>query len=309
MRRWGVIASAVLAIAAGDSVAHAHHHFARYGAGAWGSPTYISSYAFTPSPIIAGSGMYGGTFYPPPVFLPADLLYGPGPVLRMMGLAPSGPTVPFPTPIAQPAAAGAAGGAAAQPNIGVGFGVLAGGAPPKAPIPAVRISNRQSKDRAYQIIAIGDDYFHKQRYSEAYQRYKDAAVMAPDLADIFFREGLALTAFGRWELAAQTIRRGLKLDASWPRSNFRLDTLFGNNKLAKTAQWETLAQAAAEHPHNGDLLFLIGVQLYFDGQAERSKAFFERAKAIDPSAAEHVQVFLDALARPAGALPGGPRQI
>jgi tetratricopeptide (TPR) repeat protein len=161
--------------------------------------------------------------------------------------------------------------------------------------------------RAQQLLTIGDDHFRKQHFDDAYQRYKDAAVAAPDLAEVYFRQGLALSALGRWEMAARALRRGLQFDSAWPRSTFRLDRLYGDNALAKTAHWETLAQAATERPHDTDLMFLLGVQLYFDGQRDRARAFFQQVQMMEPGAT-YVQPFLEELAKPAAA-PAGPRQI
>ncbi len=317
MRRRTAFVAATLAMTIFvTSIEARHGHITRYG------NTYVNTTYVAP-PIVGGpwnygspwnyggagyGGVgygspwgYGGVWSPGPVFIPADALYGPGPILRMMGIAASASTVPTTTIVVAPNQP------AAPPVAPGGAQAGAGQAPQTQPI--VRASNRQSRDRAQQWITIGDNYFGKQRYNEAYQRYKDAGVMASDVADVFFREGFALAAMGRWDLAVQAMRRGLQFDAAWPRSNFQLDALYNGNKLAKTAQAETLARAAAAGPRDPNVLYLIAVQLYFDNQRERSKLFFERARDLDPAHAEHVQPFLEELARPAVAPVGVPRQM
>ncbi|HWB00615.1 MAG TPA: hypothetical protein VG713_19110 [Pirellulales bacterium] len=272
-----------------------HHHYhgssSGWSSGGWSSGVY-GTYGY------GGSGPSLRWWGSGPLYVPADSLYGPSHIFGGVGAA-VGPIAPAVVPQAP------APQAAAPIN---GFGVLAGGAAPAPGVPAVRASNRTSQQRAQQLVAIGDNYFRKQNYSSAFQRYKDAAASAPDVADSYFREGLALAALGRWELAAKALKRGLELDARWPSSNFRLVQIYGDNKLAKTAQWEALAKQATEKPNDPDPLFLLGVQLFFDGQRDRARAFFEQAKAIEHGPAKHLAPFLEQLAKPP-TVPPGPRQI
>ncbi len=70
------------------------------------------------------------------------------------------------------------------------------------------------------------------------------------------------------------------MNAEWPQSAFRLDELYGDNRLAKLALLERLASDAGDGREDADLMFLLGVTLYFDGQAERSRLFFRRAAEL-----------------------------
>jgi len=95
---------------------------------------------------------------------------------------------------------------------------------------------------------------------------------------------------GRYELALKALKRGLDLDPGWVRSDFRNDELYGPNQAAKRAHIDTLAKAATEGPEDPDLLFLLGVFLHFDGQADRAATFLQRADQLGASA--HVKAFL-----------------
>lgn len=183
--------------------------------------------------------------------------------------------------------------APADPPEPHGFGVLAddekdseqeNGQDDVAPRPNVRAANARATARARQFLAFGDERFREQQFSLAYQRYKKAAQAAPDLADAYFRQGLAQIALGRYALAAASIQRGLLLQPQWPCGDFRLDQLYGDNRLAKKNHLEQLAEAAISEPDNADLIFLVGFELFVDGQAARAKVFFERAAALGEDA-------------------------
>ena len=115
---------------------------------------------------------------------------------------------------------------------------------------------------------------------------------APQLADGYFRQGYALAAMGRYDLAARAIKRGLGLDPTWPRSDFNNHELYGDNRLAKTAQLDAMAKAAEEKPHDADLLFLLGVLLHFDGQPDRAATFFKRAGQLAGGDDAHLRAFM-----------------
>lgn len=146
--------------------------------------------------------------------------------------------------------------------------------------PPARVANEQTTARARRFIAVGDRRFHTQEFATAYQRYKQAAEIAPDLADAWFRQGIVQIAVGRYPAARRSIRRGLALDPHWPSSPFRLDDLYTDDQLAKGGHLEHLALAIEAEPERSDLIFLLGLELFLDGQRHRSRLFFERARAL-----------------------------
>lgn len=218
---------------------------------------------------------YPSAWYPlPPLFLPAETLYGPEAMKRFLGVGgvPALPVVP-PT------------------------GGLPGAPVPadeRKPEPVLRATNASTRDLAWRFIAFGDQHFKNGKFGDAYQRYRKAAEVMPDLAEAQFRQGIALIASGRYELAAKALRRGLSLDSAWPRSGFRLGDLYQANEQAKAAHVEALAAAAEKDAENPDLFFLLGAALYFDGAPQRALPFFERAAQRSGEGVE-LRAFLDVL--------------
>jgi hypothetical protein len=239
-----------------------HHHHHHHHHGGWGGFPW-SGTAFWAVPWYV---------YPPqPFYMPAGAFYGP----QAAGLAPGWNN---PAPIAPAAPKNPPANNKAR-GVG-GFGELANGDAKEIERPKVRTSNAEAVARARQFIGFGDQHFRTQEFSDAYQRYKKAASAAPDLADAFFRQGFSLLAMGRYEPAARVLKHGLALKPDWAKSKFRLGELYGDNQLAKVTHLEHLATEATERPQNADLMFLLGLALYFDGQAERSRPFFERAAEL-----------------------------
>jgi hypothetical protein len=207
--------------------------------------------------------------YLPPIHYPAELMYGPQAVRRFMGLDR------VPVPAVPPAIAAPAGPAAEA-----------------LPAPKVRASNAAARERAQHFLSAGDRLFREQKHHEALQRYKNAASAAPDVADAYFRQGFALVATNRFDLAAAAFRRGLTLEPNWAESLFRLDELYGDADLAKQAHIDALAGAALDAPEDADLMFVLGVVLHFDGQAERARRFFVRSRELAADGAPHLDGFL-----------------
>lgn len=143
-----------------------------------------------------------------------------------------------------------------------------------------RVANAKASARARQFIDYGDARFRKQQFSDAYQRYCKASESAPDLPDAYFRQAVAHTALGRYAPAMKSIRRGMSLEPDWAKTTFRLDQLYGDSRAAKQMHLEQLALAAGEPPESADLMFLLGVELFFDGQPSRAKTFLERAAEL-----------------------------
>ncbi len=157
---------------------------------------------------------------------------------------------------------------------------------PRLPVPIMskrRTFSPAAKAKADEYIADGDAQFAKQKYTSAVQRYQAAARVAPDLADPYFRQGFALIARGDYRGAVNAFRMGLKLRSEWNNCDFRLDTIYAGGALDKANQ--RLAQRMSKDPLDPDLLLAMGMQLFFDGQRNRSAIYLSQAaqlNAIDP---------------------------
>jgi hypothetical protein len=259
-----------------------------YGGGGWYAPPYpVYCYGGY------GYGAYGygrGGYWLPPVSVPAETLYGVGPVRRLMGLDPplGTPIVNNTTIVAPAPAANVAGGQAG------GFGVVAN--KPIAARPNVRVSNQQTLERGRKQVERGDAAFAAQQYSQALSDYREAARIAPDLADTYFRQAAANLALSRYDEAASAIKFGLQLAPQWVDGGFRFSALYHGNNLSEAAHREALGRAADARP-TSDLLFLTGVVLYFSDRPQASEPFFRRAQAVAVGDASHINAFLQAVTR------------
>lgn len=243
---------------------HARHHGGAYHYG-YAYP-YRYGYPYPLDPYWNGGWSFDPYWGPPPpLFLPAETLYGPEAVKRFMGA----------DQVAPPSG---------------GYGVDLGRAR-AVPQPA-RATSPQARQLAERFIEFGDNHFQAQRYASALSRYKKAAEAAPGEADALFRQGFALAALGRYDLAANALRRGLAINPDWPDAGFRIHRLYGGDRVAKQAHLDSLAQEATDHPDEADLLFLVGVVLHCDGQPGRAKPFLERALQLTDEPAA-VRAFLE----------------
>jgi len=242
-------------------------------------PRYRYPYPYSyPYPYPYQPPYYFNYYWTAPLYIPAEALYGPQAVKRFMGAGQMNRPPLDPQIIARPLPNGEKGaGADNKENINQ------------------RAANRRALDLGWRFIGFGDAHFSNQKYTDAYQRYKKAAQAAPGLATAHFRQAYALTAQGRYELAAKALKRGLAIDPGWPRSAFRSDDLYGPNKLAKTAHIDALAKAAADKPDDTDISFLLGVYFYFDGQKDRAAAAFKQALQLAAGDDAHLKGFLKEL--------------
>jgi hypothetical protein len=242
-----------------------------------GYPYYVAP-GYTPYGYYGSYGGYGYVpGYLPPVFAPATG-YGPGAVQQFVGGDNSSPPPAHTAPRRRDRASDDD-----QPS-------------------SLRSTNSAATALGRKFIGYGDENFLNQRYSEANQRYRKATLAAPALAEGYFRAGFATVALGRYDAAAQIFKRGLNVDPNWSQSPFRIDDLYGANQSEKAAHLESLAKAATEDPTNGDLLFLVGVELYFDGQKDRARTFFERADQLVHGNNAHLRGFLAGPKPPAPAV-------
>jgi len=278
--------------AGGGVVDYGHRGHHRHHGRPYRHPRY---YHHPHPPVVIGPSYpyypsYYYPYYPPPLYIPAEELYGPGPVQRLMGVDHWFRPKPNVNILVVPKnndPAGAAGGGG-----GLGAGGAAAADPDEADQPG-RATNAQAMALAWKFIGYGDAHFAEQKYLQANARYRKAARAAPQLPDIYVRQGYAYLAMGRYDLSADAIRRGLGLDPTWPGSAFTSEELYGDNDLAKGAQLDALAKAAEDDPTNADLPFLLGVFLHFDGQADRAQAFFQRAEQLAGGNDGHIRAFLE----------------
>jgi tetratricopeptide (TPR) repeat protein len=205
--------------------------------------------------------------YLSPVYAPADDLFGPRAMQRFMGGEDR----------LQPLPAEREQGPTDLPE-------------PKKAIE--RATNQRATALAQRFMGLGDAQFAEQEFADANARYRKASQSAPQLADVWFRQGFALSAMGRYDQAVAAMKRGMKISPNWAKSGFRLEELYGADKTVRNDCLEVLAKAAEDRPNNANVLFLVGVHLHFFGQPARAQKFFNRAKELSGGDEEHIVAFL-----------------
>ena len=241
-----------------------------------GSGYSFSSTTFTGPLLPYGyDGQWGPYSIYGPLVLPSNALYGPGNL-------PAGALLPG-LQNAAPAAEAAPAVAAPRP-----FAAPENQAVKPAEVP--QQANDQALRRALQFIDLGDEQFREQKFLHAYQLYQSAVANSPDLSEAYFRRGFALAEMKRYEQAAAAWKQGIHLNPQWHKSTFSLDDLYGDNRLAKQSHLELLASSLEKDPDNADLIFILGVSLYFDGQHDRSRPFLQRTTQLLEPPAEKAPV-------------------
>jgi tetratricopeptide (TPR) repeat protein len=173
--------------------------------------------------------------------------------------------------------------------------------PPPPPKP--KTSHAQQKARAGRFIGFGDANFARQKYHAAVERYKTAMEIAPDVAESYFRQAFAQVAMGQYDKAAAAFRRGLRVRSDWAGSPFRLDQIYDGAALAKTSHIERLAGEVEANPFDAELLLVLGMQLFFDGEQARADVFFARAAQLGGNEDQLLDDFLPK-PKPDGAADG-----
>ncbi len=277
----------------------------------WGQPVY-------PDPWFGGygpdAGLYGysapyywdgggelfGPYVAPPLILPGEALYGPQAVRRFMGLDPPQRPIVNNILVAPPdgAALPANGDRLDEP------------APDPRAAKKPRFSNAAARDRARKAVAAGDALFADRRASPANERYRAAAVAAPDLAEPLVRQAIALAILKRYPNSARAFRRAFDIQPNWLDNQFQLASLYAGDQRTHDEDLEKLAAAADRDPGDADLQFVAGAIFFLDQQPQIAQKYLEQARAAGgESGAIYADHFVRAIGealrpKPANAQPG-----
>ncbi len=192
--------------------------------------------------------------------------FGPRPVQQVMGLDANANNNP---------------GVAANPVVV---------AQAQAPAVPPKLSNPTVRARAWKFVEYGDRHFKKGNYRKAAERYRKAESQAPDIPDVYFRQGFAELGVGRYAEAVVAMQEGLELNPDWPNSGFVLEELYPSPE-AKRDVFRELHAHLEDHPHDADALYLLSVLRHFDGQAEAAEVGFRRVVQLT-GLGHHAQPFL-----------------
>ncbi len=221
--------------------------------------------------------------YYPPVFVPAETLYGPGPVMRMMGVGHW-----FQSGGSSTSGSGGSGMLRERPAPAPREVVPRQAAKPVGP----PLAPESAVIQAWKYIGNGDAAFAAADYHRANQRYAQAIKAAPTVVEAWLRQGLAQTALGNYELAVAAIRESLELKPDLPKGRFRIWELFNDDQQAARRYVEALVKKAEENPKDANLAFLAGVHLYFDEQPKQAERYINRAIEAGLADRPFVRAFL-----------------
>ena len=173
-------------------------------------------------------------------------------------------------------------------------------------------STAAAKVRSLRSQHEGDLQFRNLQFAVAARRYREALTAAEDRPEPYFRLAFAEAALGDFAEAVRLYKLGLQLDSGWPDHGPTLDWLLGEgNLLTKTQVKQRVADWTLENIRDPDRLFLLGVLLHKDGDADKARLLFETAEALagrKPYLAAFLSSVAVAPAAPAGAgeLPPPP---
>lgn len=171
----------------------------------------------------------------------------------------------------------------------------------------VKPTSPEQKRKSIRSQAQADEWFVKANYLQAFARYKQASSAAPDRPEPRFRMAVTLAAMREFGSAVDELKRLIRLDPGWPAHGDRLDDLFGaDHSISKNVLLHKVSAWVREDVRDPDRLFLMGVLLHFNEDADKAKTFFETASLLLGGDAEYVNAFLTPAAPREGAAPRAP---
>lgn len=162
------------------------------------------------------------------------------------------------------------------------------------PPPPLRVLKNElkPKDEYARQITQGRAAFLAQEPGRAAARFEEATRVLRNEPAAHFLLAQAYFALGKYREAVASIHTGLRLDAKWPGSDFRLSELYGPNGADYAEHRALLREALEQNPNDPVLLFLSAYQLWFDGRQDEARPLFRKAVPMvaDP---RFLQLFLD----------------
>jgi tetratricopeptide (TPR) repeat protein len=240
-----------------------------------------------PPPFFFGANPY----FPPPVIITPQIIVQQ-PVVVQQPIVQARADVPVePVKVSNPerfiviqpgAPANNAGGNPARvekPVKEVDLGVR----PAELPLAPRRASNPLAE--ADQRNEDGRAAFARGEYGRALEHFRRAVLIAPAESTGYFLLSQAQFAAGKYDEAVGSITLGVDLRRDWPMSRFDSRALYKQNGAAFDFHVRNLRAALEELPDDPRLLFLLGVELWFDDRRAEAGPLFQKAArfARDPT--------------------------
>lgn len=158
--------------------------------------------------------------------------------------------------------------------------------------PKLPPSSPESQARSVHFQHEGDLLLKELKYPDAARKYRDAISAAADRAEPHFHLAIAFAGMRRFDEAVHELKVGLSLDPTWSESGTTLDTLLHpDNVIAKSQLKQAIAEWTLRDVRNPDRLFLLGVVLYLDNDAEKAREILETAARLS-GMQDYLAVFL-----------------
>lgn len=260
-------------------------------------PGYVNGYPWYGGRHFHAASAYCAPFLAPPVFIDGYAVYG------YFDYAPAWPLL-NPVDTRLPLEHQAAMQDFLQQERGVWDSPLESLPVEELPRRFIKPSSDAAKLRSIRVQHEGDLHFRALDYSAAARDYQRSLAAAQDRPEPYFRLGLTDAARGNFRNAVLQLKLGLQLAPRWPHEGERFDDLIGEqNLMAKTLIKQRVVDWVQEDIRDPDRLFLLGVLLHIDGDAERAAILFETAARLG-GMKQHLHAFLNPA--PGGELAGPP---
>ena len=145
------------------------------------------------------------------------------------------------------------------------------------------------------LAELGAIAFREQEYGIAALRFRQATEQVPTSARAFFLLAQGCYALGKYRDAVLAIEEGLLRQPDAPLLPFQPRVeLYPDRDAAWLEHRERLLAAHKRQPRNGDYIFLLGYQAWFNGQRDQAVEWFQQARPLvaDP---RWVDLFLKAV--------------
>jgi hypothetical protein len=145
------------------------------------------------------------------------------------------------------------------------------------PAPAVEKPEADPAAEAARQVRLAKAAFAAEEYAAAADHLTRATRVKPDDPLPHFLLAQVRFTSGRYTDAVAAIEAGLKLAPNWPANDFRPRELYGPHPERFDAHLAVLRKAAAANPDDAGLAFLLGYQLWFNGDQPAAVEQFRKA--------------------------------
>ena len=144
------------------------------------------------------------------------------------------------------------------------------------PAPRGAVPGRAEADK---VVDAGRKAFADGQYGRALELFRRAAELTPNEPSNYFNIAQAQFALGKYREAVAAVAAGMALRPDWSDARFSPRDLYAKNPAAFDDHLKALRQAAESFADDSRLAFLLGHQLWFDGQRDEAKALILKARA------------------------------